>query len=236
MYLGISPFESPAVYGLLPYTELAAGIWFPKGGMYAIPLALERLCRELGVELRYQAAVDRVEVEHGKATGVRLAGGERVQADIVLCNANLPWAYKHLVDPADARLPNAEKLKYTSSAFMMYWGVKRPYPELAHHNVVFGGDYRGSFTDLFKKMRVPADPSFYVNAPAHTDPSLAPPGKDSLYVLVPVPDQSAGIDWKAEGPRLREQVLDRLSELGMSGLRADIEQEPGSHRTTTTCS
>jgi phytoene desaturase len=225
MYLGISPFASPAVYGLLPYTELAVGIWFPLGGMSAIPRALERLCQELGVVFRHRAAVEKIEIAAGVATGVRLAGGATVKADIVLCNADLPWAYKHLIDPSASTLKNAEKLQYTSSAFMMYLGVKRPYPQLLHHNVFFGGDYRGSFSDIFKHLQVPSDPSFYVNAPAHTDPTLAPPGKDSLYILVPVPNRAAALDWKVEGPALRERVLDRLAEAGCPNLRADIELE-----------
>ena len=225
MYLGISPYESPAVYGLLPYAELAVGIWFPRGGMLAVPRALERVATELGATFRYREEVDQVVLEGGKATGVRLRGGAVVKADLVLCNADLPWAYKNLIDPAASELKNVEKLKYTSSAFMMYLGVNKPYPQLLHHNIVFGGDYPGSFRDIFKHKRVPADPSFYVNAPAHTDPSLAPPGKDCLYVLVPVPDRTAGLDWKVEGPALREKILDRLGELGCPNLRADLEVE-----------
>ncbi len=130
-----------------------------------------------------------------------------------------------MIDPADAALKHPARLKYTSSAFMLYLGLKRPYPQLLHHNVVFGGDYRGSFRDLFVHHRVPEDPSFYVNAPAHTDPTLAPADKDCLAVLVPVPDRTAGLDWKVEGPALREKVLDRLVGLGCPNLRADLAVE-----------
>jgi len=214
MYLGISPFESPAVYGLLPYTELAVGIWFPKGGMFAVPRALETLCRELGVKFSFRTQVQRIVVENGVTTGIDLADGQRVRADAVLCNADLPWAYKNLLKDTPAQLPRVEKYKYTSSAFMMYLGTRKQFPELLHHNVVFGSDYRGSFTDIFKDFKIPEDPSFYVNAPAHTDPSLAPAGKDSLYILVPVPHQHPNIDWKVEAPKLRAKIFRRLAELG----------------------
>jgi phytoene desaturase len=225
MYLGISPYEAPAVYGLLPFTELAVGIWFPKGGMYAIPRALEKLGRELGVTYRYRTEVKKVATANGRTTGVVLADGSHEAASAVVCNADLPWAYRNLIDPADSTLPRAEKLKYTSSAFMMYLGTRKKYPGLLHHNVVFGRDYRGSFTDIFERFQVPEDPAFYVNAPAHTDPSLAPEGKDSLYVLVPVPHRHASIDWAVEGPKVREKVLDRLAELGYADLRENIEVE-----------
>lgn len=225
MYLGISPFESPAVYGLLPFSELAIGIWFTRGGLHAIPRALERVGAEHGVRFHYRTAVKQILVENGRATGVLLENGERIDADHVLCNADLPWAYRNLIDPAHSRLRRADRLKFTSSAFMLYLGVRRRRPELAHHNVIFGGDYRGSFDDIFRRMRVPDDPSFYVNAPARTDPSLAPEGKDSIYVLVPVPHRHPGIDWKEEAPRVRRKIFHRLASLGLADLERDVEAE-----------
>ncbi|NBD13798.1 phytoene desaturase family protein [Corallococcus silvisoli] len=225
MYLGVSPFESPAVYGLLPFTELGVGIWFPKGGLYAIPLALERLAREEGVTLHYGRPVERILTKGGRATGVRLAGGEEVQADAVLCNADLPYAYEQLLDPKDAPFKRGEKLRFTSSGYMLYLGMKKQVPGLFHHNVMFGRDYAGSFDDIFQRFRVPEDPSFYVNVPTRTDPSLAPEGKDALYVLVPVPHQHASLDWKVEGPKVRAKVFQRMAELGYPDLEADIEVE-----------
>lgn len=227
MYLGISPFESPAVYGLLPFTELAMGIWFPMGGLHAIPRALERVGQELGVRYHYQTPVRRIELDptSGRSRGVELEDGTKVEADLVVCNADLPWAYEHLLDPAVTRLPRSKRLKYTSSAYMMYLGLRRRYEGLEHHNVVLGGAFRESFTDIFERFRVPADPSFYVNAPAHTDPSLAPEGKDGLYVLVPVPHRHPTLDWAVEGPRVRQKVFERMAELGYPDLESDIELE-----------
>lgn len=225
MYLGVSPFESPAVYGLLPFTELGVGIWFPKGGLYAIPQALERLAIEEGVRFHYGTPVERILTEGGRTTGVRLEGGEVLEADAVLCNADLPYAYEKLLDPQATTLKRRESLRYTSSGYMLYLGMRRKVPELLHHNVIFGRDYRGSFDDIFKRFRVPEDPSFYVNAPTRTDASLAPEGKDSLYVLVPVPHQHPSLDWKTEGPKVRAKVFARLAELGFPNLEADIEVE-----------
>ena len=214
MYLGISPFEAPAVYGLLPYVELALGIWFPRGGLYAIPLALDRLARELGVRMHYGEAVSKITFSNGRATGVLLESGDEVLADAVLCNADLPWAYRNLIDPAVTTLPRKDKLKYTSSAFMFYWGLDKSFSGLLHHNVFFGADYRASFDDIFKRGTAPADPSFYVNVPNRTDERLAPSGKDAVYVLVPTPNDAAGVDWQVEGNRLRALVLERLRSEG----------------------
>ncbi|WP_426756971.1 phytoene desaturase family protein [Myxococcus sp. Y35] len=225
MYLGVSPFASPAVYGLLPFTELGVGIWFPKGGLYAIPLALERLAREEGVRIHYRAPVERILTDAGRTRGVRLEGGEVVEADAVLCNADLPYAYEKLLDPNATTLKRKEKLRYTSSGYMLYLGLKRRYPALQHHNVVFGRDYKGSFDDIFERFRVPEDLSFYVNAPTRTDASLAPEGKDALYVLVPVPHQHPDLDWKVEGPKVRAKFFARMAELGFPSLEADIEVE-----------
>ncbi len=225
MYLGISPYDSPAVYGLLPFTELAVGVWFPKGGMYAVPQALEKVCLEEGVRFHYRTSVAKVIEEQGRASAVVLEDGRRVDADLVLINADLPWAYKNLLQDTSAKLPRVEKLKYTSSAFMMYLGVRRRYPELEHHNVMFGSDYQGSFEDIFVNFKVPDEPSFYVNAPAHTDPSLAPAGKDALYVLVPVPNRQAKIDWRLEAPKLRAKIFARLAKMGFTELEQDIEVE-----------
>ena len=225
MYLGVSPFASPAVYGLLPFTELGVGVWFPKGGLYAIPLALEKVAREEGVRLHYGSPVKRILTEGARATGVQLEDGQVVKADVVVCNADLPYAYEKLLDPNATTLKRASKLRYTSSGYMLYLGLKRRYEGLQHHNVVFGRDYKGSFDDIFERFRVPEDPSFYVNAPAHTDPSLAPPGKDALYVLVPVPHQHPNVDWKVEGPKVRAKVFQRLAELGYPDLERDIEVE-----------
>lgn len=225
MYLGISPYEAPAVYELLPYTELGMGIWFPKGGLYAVPRALEQAGRDLGVTYHYKKSVKEVLTEGAQAKGLLFEDGSRFECDAVLLNADLPWAYKNLLPKTPAKLPKVEALKYTSSAYMMYLGMKRKVPGLLHHNIIFGDDYLGAFKSIFEDFKVPEDPAFYVNAPAHTDPSLAPEGKDALYILVPTPHKHPSLDWRVEGPKLRAKIFARLKELGHGDLEQDIEVE-----------
>jgi phytoene desaturase len=223
MYLGISPFEAPGVYGLLAHAELQVGVYHPQGGLYALVRALARLCEEEGVRIHYRQRVERIQVEHACARGVTLKGGGHAEADVVLCNADLPWAYEHLL--AGGRALRRRKLRFTSSGFVLYWGLDREVPELLRHNVFLGRDYRGSFEDLFRRQRVPEDPSFYVNVPSRGDFGSAPPGKDALYVLVPVPSLSPEHDWAAQAPVLRAKVFRRLAEEGLPGLEQQVVVE-----------
>lgn len=216
MYLGMSPYQAPAVYGLLPFSEMGVGVYFARGGLYALPLGLERLARAQGARFHYHAEVRRILSSPTAVQGVELHDGTRVAADLVLCNADLPWAYRNLLDPSHTRLPRAGRLRYTSSGYMLYLGTNTQFPELGHHSVFLGGDYRASFEDIFRRHRVPEDPSFYVAVPNRTDSSLAPPEKDSVYVLVPVPHRHPSLDWKSEGPRLRAKVFDRLARQGFN--------------------
>lgn len=227
MYLGLSPWDAPAVFSLLPFTEAVHGVWFPEGGLHAVPLALEQVCREEGVTLRYGASVRRVVVEQGRAVGVELDDGSIERADAVLCNADYAHGVKHLLpgELATKRSAQVERRRFTSSGYMLYLGLSREVPELLHHNVFFGGDFEGSFRDIFGRRRVPGDVSFYVNAPSRTGQGFAPTGKDALYVLVPVPEQNEGVDWKVEGPKVRAQVFERLKAEGYGDVESLVEAE-----------
>lgn len=221
LYLGLSPFESPAIYSLLPYTEVAGGLYFPMGGMHAIPRALARLGEELGVRFRYQADVARLEHEAGRVTAALLADGSRIPADLVLANADLPYVYESLLGE---RYPRIDRFAFSCSAFLMYLGVGRRYPDLPHHTLVVPGDLRAACEDIFTSHRIPSDLPYYICNPSKTDPTLAPPGCENLYVLVPVPNQAPGreIDWAVEAPRLEAGMLDRLERFGLSDLRRHI--------------
>jgi phytoene desaturase len=221
LYLGLSPFEAPAIYGLLPYAEVAGGLYFPRGGMHALPRALARLAGELGVTLRYGVDVERLERGDGRVTAALLADGSRIEADLVVANADLPYVYQTLLgDPH----PRAGRFTFSCSAFLMYLGVRRRYPALPHHTLVVPSDLRLACGDIFHRSRVPDDPPYYICNPSKTDPSLAPPGGENLYVLVPVPSQAPGreIDWSVEGPRLEERMLARLERFGLTGLCGQI--------------
>ncbi len=216
MYLGLSPFEAPAVYALLPYTELAEdGLWFPKGGMYELVETLGRLARDLGIELNLESPVERIVVEGNRARGVRV-NGDTFNADAVLANADLPYVYRSLLPPFAAegdfrwRLRKREKLLYTASAFMLYLGLDGKLDHMMHHNVYLSARYRENFDQIFTERRLPDDPSFYTNVPSRTDPNAAPAGNEALYVLVPTPHLGENVDWEREGEAFKERVYDLL--------------------------
>lgn len=226
MYLGISPYDALATYSLIQYTELADGVWFPIGGLYRVITSLESIARAQGAQFLYNTPVTRIEVDGRRATGVLLADGSRLEADTIIANADLPYAYRALL-PERAAADRLEQLKYTSSAIMFYWGVDRVYPQLGHHNVFLSGDYRASFDRIFKDRTLPDEPSFYVHAPARTDPAAAPAGQDTLMVLVPVGhlDDAANQDWRALQARARRAVLERLAKLGVADLEEHLKFE-----------
>jgi phytoene desaturase len=212
MYLGLSPFDAPATYSLVQYTELADGVWFPVGGIYRVIENLASIAEAQGVRFVYNTPVKQIEVDGNHATVVVLQDGSHMSADVIVANADLPYVYSHLL-PDKAEADHLERLKYTCSAIMFYWGVDTVYPQLGTHNVFLADDYRTSFDRIFNDHLLPDEPSFYVHAPARTDPSSAPAGQDTLMVLVPAGHLDAGIaqDWDALQARARSAVIRRLA-------------------------
>ena len=233
MYLGLSPFDAPATFSLLQYTELGEGVWFPRGGMYRIGQSLASIAEGLGVQFHYQRPVVSIGVDGSQATGVSTADGEQVPADVVVANADLPYVYAELL-PASRDLRALEAKKYTSSAIVFYWALDdEPSPLLLHHNVFLSDHrYRESFDRIFRDLTLPDEPSFYIHAPTRSDPSLAPPGCDSLMVLVPIGHISEEVpqDWEALKAKAREAVFARLARAGLPdvqrGLRFEAVMEP----------
>jgi phytoene desaturase len=228
MYLGLSPYEAPATFSLLQYTELGDGVWFPMGGMYRVIESLSAIAEGLGVRFRYNTPAEHIEVDGKRATGVILADGKRLAADIVIANADLPYVYQYLL-PEDGYTRRLQNKKYTSSALMFYWGVKgERSPELLHHNVFLADHrYRQSFDEIFHDLTLPEEPSFYVCAPTRTDPTFAPPDGDSLMVLVPVGhiDENSPQDWADLEKRARRTVINHLEKLGIRDLEKRITFE-----------
>ena len=222
MYLGLSPFDAPATYSLLQYTELVGGVWLPVGGIYRVIESLTQIAEAHGVHFVYNTPVERIEVDGDRATGVELEDGTHLEADIIVANADLPYVYSHLL-PDEAEAQHLEHLHYTCSAIMFYWGIDTVYPQLGTHNVFLADDYRTSFDRIFKEHLLPDEPSFYVHAPARTDPSAAPAGQDTLMVLVPVGHLDTGItqDWDALRAHARSAVIQRLA--ASAGI-TDLEQ------------
>jgi phytoene desaturase len=226
MYLGISPLDAPAIYALLPYTELVEGIWYPRGGIYALIEAMRRLAEELGAEVCTNAEVAALRFDGNRVTGVTLRDGTTHAADVVVSNVDLPMTYHRFVPPAlRPDFPNRRlrRMRYTASAYMLYLGVDRVYDQLAHHNVYFGDDHRANFDAIFETRTLPDDPSLYIAAPA-------PARHDALMVLVPVSHLATnGADWSRDEPCFRERVYDRLEGLGLTDLRRHVRVE---HRVT----
>ncbi len=227
MYLGLSPFDAPATYSLVQYTELAEGVWLPVGGIYRVIESLARVAEAHGVRFMYNTPVKQIEVDGNRATGVVLPDGSHLSADVIVANADLPYVYSHLLPNRD-EASRLERLKYTCSAIMFYWGVDTVYPQLGTHNVFLAGDYRISFDRIFTDHLLPDEPSFYVHAPARTDPSAAPVGEDTLTVLVPAGhlDTSSVQDWDALQAHARAAVIQRLAaSAGMGDLERHLKFE-----------
>ncbi len=203
MYLGMSPYDAPWVYAVLTYMEYGEGVWYPMGGMVRLSEVVAGLAEARGAEIRLGCPVARVE-----SGAVTLASGERIEADAVVCNADLPYAEEALTGdrPAGSRDPR----RYSCSAAMMYVDYEGRLDGLLHHNVFFGADFKGNLDALFHEpLGLPEDPAFYVCLTNRTDPAKAPPGRENLYVLVPVPNLDRPLS-ASEERRLQGHVFGRL--------------------------
>ncbi len=223
MYLGLSPFDAPATYSVLQFTEVADGVFFPRGGMIAVIDALVEIGQRLGVRYLYNAPVRAINVQGGQTSGVTLENGLKLGAELVVANADLPYVYDELL-PDAREAARLKKLDYTCSELMFLWGLDRRYPQLLQHNIFMAGDYRKSFDRVFKDLTLPEDPSFYINVPARGDSSMAPPGRDGILAMVPVGhlDERKSQDWDALRDRARQAIFSRLAAIGMGDLPEHI--------------
>ncbi len=226
MYMGLSPYNSPATYSLMQYTELGDGLWYPMGGMYRVTERLTGIAEKLGVRFLYNAPVEKILVEGAAATGVQLEDGRVLSADTIVANADLGYVYRRLLP--DARAADRIDCKeYGCSTIMFYWGLDRQYSQIGPHNLFLNGDYRQSFEDIFKKMRMSDEPNFYIHAPVRMDPGMAPAGHDTWYIAVPVGriNDKISQDWPAMQARARAFILQRLAGLGLADVEAHIQVE-----------
>jgi len=225
MYAGLSPFEALAIYCVITYMDTVEGVWFPEGGMHAIPRALAGVAEKAGVSFRYHTTVDGViRTTDGRISGVRLAGGDVISADAVVLNPDLPVAYRELL-PGVPMPRVARKGHYSPSCAVWLAGVKGRLPAgAAHHNIHFGDEWEGAFDALLKRGVVMPDPSILVTSPTASDPTLAPAGHVSLYVLEPTPNLDGHVDWNVERDPLRERLIARVSALGYPTVEVDAER------------
>ena len=228
MFLGLSPFHALAMYSLITYADLALGMWFPMGGIYSLVEDMLKLAESMGVEIRTSSPVEEICVENGRAVGVRMESGEIIPADLVISNADLPYTYQKLIHPRHRKQYSNQRLRrmqYACSGFILYLGIDRTYDHLRHQGLYFSRDYRANLDAIFKTKVLPEDPSFHLNIPTVTDPSLAPPGHSLVYVLAPMPNLEAKIDWDQAAGQVRGILLDRLETIVDPDIRRHIVWE-----------
>ena len=226
LFIGGNPFRAPAVYLMIPYLEKTGGVWFCKGGMYNLVRALESVFKALGGVVETDAEVEQIVVENRKVKGV-LAKGQFYKADGVVSNADLAHTYGKLIKSEHRKKWSDEKLKktkYSMSAFLLYLGVNKKYPQLKHHTLILSERYKGLVDDIFDNKILSDDFSMYLHIPSQTDPSMAPDGCESMYVLIPVPNLESGIDWEKIKQAYTDKVLKFLEDdFGLTDLRRSIE-------------
>lgn len=225
LYIGGHPFHCPAIYLMIPYLERSQGVWYTRGGMTTVVEALAKTFQSLGGVIRTSAGVQSIETSDGRVTGVRV-GDEYLPADIVVSNADLATTYRSMLPSVkrkkwtDAKL---DKQHFTMSCFLLFLGVRKRFPKLAHHTLILAERYRELLDDIFGKKILPDDFSLYAHAPTRTDDSMAPPGCESLMILIPVANNASGLDWKNLSGTFADKIIAFLEAWGLTDLRAHLE-------------
>ncbi|EMF0063327.1 phytoene desaturase [Enterococcus hirae] len=213
LYIGVSPYQGPSLYTIIPMIELFYGVYFIEGGMYTLATSLARLFEELGGKIVYETSVDEILIDNKIAKGIRI-GKEQVMADAIVCGADFPYAMKELIPDERKRgkytNKKIAKFEYSCSCFLMYLGLDKKYPEEHLHSIYFAEDFKKNVDDLFERGKLPDDPSFYLYRPSLMDDSLAPEGQEGLYVLVPVPELSKYEKWTEQTMQAYRQKIIRL--------------------------
>ena len=230
LLIGGNPFDTTSVYAMIHALERRWGVWFAMGGTGALVRGLARLLQDMGGELRLGADVDEIVVDErsGRARGVRLASGEELPADVVVSNADVATTYLRML-PRKVRRRNSDarwkRTRYSMSLFVMYFGTKRRYDDLAHHEILMGPRYEALLRDIFRGRALASDFSLYLHRPTATDPSLAPAGCDAFYALAPVPNLRSPTDWAAAARPYRDAIVRYLEDRYLPGLSREIVTE-----------
>jgi phytoene desaturase len=215
MYAGLSPESALALYAVITYMDTIEGVWFPEGGIHAVPRIMAQVAEKAGATLRYGDSVETIlRSPTGQVAGVRTSSGERIMADAVVCTVDLPTAYEQLL--GDLRPQRAVRRgRYSPSAVVWHVGVNGvPDRPITHHNIHFGIEWSSAFDALLKRGQLMPDPSRLVTIPSLDDPTLAPTGCSTLYVLEPVPNLNGKINWSIEAGPLRERLHAFLAQHG----------------------
>jgi len=230
LLVGGNPYKTSSMYALIHKLEQQWGVLFAMGGTGALVRGLVQAFEDLGGTIRFESEVKEITVDAARrrTTGVKLVGGETVRADAVVCNGDVAQAYRTLLPPAvrpsmsDAKV---ERMRFSMSLFVIYFGTDRKYEDIAHHEIIMGPRYKALLEDIFEKKILSDDFSLYLHRPTATDPSLAPPGHDCWYVLSPVPHLGGDVDWAAVGDRYRDRIMGYLEERYMPDLSKHIVSE-----------
>jgi len=221
-YVGSNPFASPAVLGSIAHMQTDEGIWYPVGGMHAVPVALERVARNLGVEIRTDTPISKIETRGGSVASVRTAAGETVAVKAVVSNMDAARTYRELLGSEySERLDRSRSIEPACSGVVFYLGLDRRYDHLAHHNFVFSRDAKQEFDCIYRRGEPAPDPTCYLAAPSGTEPGVAPAGGEALYILVHTPYLRSHHDWSSMLPAYRRIVFDKLARTAGLG---DLEQ------------
>ncbi len=225
LFVGGNPFSTTAIYCMISFLERRWGVHFAMGGTGKLVQGLLGLIEGQGGKLRLNTEVTAITHANGAATGVKLASGETIAADIVVSNADAAWTYSRLLKDVKKKRWTDAKLKrarYSMSLVVWYFGTKRKYEDVPHHTILLSPRYKGLISDIFNAKTLPEDFSLYLHRPSASDPSLAPEGHDAFYVLSPVPHLESGTDWSKAGEPYRQAIEARLQERLMPGLKDEI--------------
>ncbi|MFB0899236.1 MAG: phytoene desaturase family protein [Polaromonas sp.] len=228
LLVGGNPFDTTSIYGLIHYLERAYGVHFAMGGTGSITQALGGLMARQGIDVQLGQTVQSLTVEQGEVKGVVMDDGRILSADLVVSNADPAHLYGSMVKPSEQHVATRLKLgaaEFSMGLFVLYFGTTRTYPEVAHHTIWMGERYRELLADIFNHKTLSEDFSLYLHRPTATDPSFAPPGCDSFYVLCPVPNLLGKQDWTTSGPALRDRIVAALDRTILPGLQTTITAE-----------
>jgi phytoene desaturase len=226
IYVGQSPFDAPAFFSMIPAIEMKEGSYFPRGGIFRVVETLKSEADRCGIEFFFDNEISSIIVNGSSARGIKLSGGDQVEADIIVANADLPYVYKSLL-PNSRKARKFDRMKYSCSAMVFHWGLDKKYNELAHHNVFLSDSFRSGLRVIFRDKAADPVPSFYVHAPSRTDPGAAPEGGDTLSVIVGIGhiDETKNQDWPLFRKLTRDAVLKRLSKAGLTDIEEHIKHE-----------
>jgi phytoene desaturase len=226
IYVGQSPFDSPALFSMVPAAEITEGSFFPEGGMFRIVEILINEAQKSGVKIHFNAPVKQIKTSGNKAQGIVLEDDTVINGDLVIANADLPYVYRKLL-PYRRKAEKLDRMNYSASAISIHMGLDKQYPQLGHHSVFLSDDFRQGLDMIFREKSVSKNPSFYLHAPANTDPSAAPPGHESLSFIIGAGhvDKDYNQDWEFLKKQSRDAVIERLKKFGLTDIEEHIKFE-----------